>query len=139
MTVSMEVAYHSYVSFSSLFDSTRNGLFSGRASCQACAHSIRSHLPIFGHRQKYVARKSKGSARNLKHKLSDHLRGNLAGTSAWAITPLRISPPTFIKFSSVLTFTHGLDIHSREKRYQALPSVAQEVALRDDVNVTMTM
>ena len=100
----MQVAYLPYVSFSSLLDSTQNGVYSGRAGLRSLRRSVPASLSSAVGKNVHFARKSQSSVRRHEtHKLSDHLRGNIAGTSAWAITLLRFSPPTFINFSLVVT------------------------------------
>ena len=85
------------------------------AEGQACAHSGDPFmlLRLQPSAKTYTLNGSrKALFKGMKHKLSDHLRGNY---STWAITLLCFSPRTFINFSLVVT-------SSREKRYQALPA-----------------
>ena len=97
----MQVAYLPYVSFSSLFDSTQNGVYSGRAGLRSLGRSVPASPSSAVSKNVHFVRKSQSSVRRQEtHKLSDHLCGNC---STWAITPLCFSPPTFINFSLVVT------------------------------------
>ena len=67
------------------------------AEGKACVHSGEPFMLL---RHTKVA---KALFENMKYKLSGHLRWNFC---AWAITPLRFSPPTFIEGLSDSIATH---------------------------------
>ena len=85
----------------SLFDSTQNGVYSGRAGLRSLRRSVHASLSSAVGKNVHFAQKTHSSVqRHETHKLSDLLHRNY---SVWAITPLCFSLPTFINFLLVVT------------------------------------